>query len=101
MNSFSFCRDNYGASSRWSSDEETIAKAEDAMWTDVAIYLRILTRNGRDAIVRVEDNGFVVTIENDYSDPIMGGMMPMWVDEDEMDAVLDHRSEVKNGDVDQ
>ena len=96
MNSFSFCRDNYGTSSRWGSDEETIAKAEDAMWADVATYLRILARN-----VRVEDNGFVVSVENDYSDPAMGGMVPMWVDEDEMDAVLDHRSEVKNGDVDQ
>lgn len=101
MNSFSFCRDNYGTSSRWGSDEETIAKAEDAMWADVATYLRILARNGRDAIVCVGDNGFVVSIENDYSDPAMGGMRPMWVDEDEMDAVLDHRSGVKNGDVDQ
>lgn len=101
MNSFSFCRDNYGTSSRWGSDEETIAKAEDAMWADVATYLRILARNGRDAIVRVEDNGFVVTVENDYSDPAMGGMVPMWVDEDEMDTVLDHRNEVKNGNVDQ
>ena len=101
MNKFSFCRDNYGYSSRWGSDEESIAKAEDAMWADVATYLRILARNGRDAIVRVEDNGFVVSVENDYSDPEMGGMMPMWVDEDEMDAVLDHRNEVKNGNVDQ
>ena len=101
MNSFSFCRDNYGTSSRWSSDEETITKAEDAMWADVATYLRILARNGRDAIVRVEDGGRVVSIENDYNDPAMGGMMPMWVDEDEMDAVLDHRNEVKNGNVDQ
>ena len=80
---------------------KTITKAEDAMWTDVATYLRILARNRRDAIVRVEDNGFVVSIENDYSDPAMGGMVPMWVDEDEMDAVLDHRNEVKNGNVDQ
>ena len=101
MNSFSFCRDNYGYSSRWGSDEESIAKAEDAMWADVATYLRILARNGRDAIVRVEDGGRVVSIENDYNDPAMGGMMPMWVDEDEMDAVLDHRNEVKNGNVDQ
>ena len=101
MNSFSFCRSNYGASSRWGSDEENITKAEDAMWADVATYLRILARNGRDAIVTVEDGGFVVSVENDYSDPVMGGMMPMWVDEDEMDAVLNHRSEVKNGDVDQ
>ena len=101
MNSFSFCRDNYGASSRWGSDEEATKKAEDAIWSDVATYLRILARNGRDTIVRVEDNGFVVTIENDYSDPIMGGMVPMWVDEDEMDAVLDHRNEVKNGNIDQ
>lgn len=101
MNRFSFCRSNYGASSRWSSDEENITKAEDAMWADVATYLRILGRNGRDAIVTVEDGGFVVSVENDYSDPVMGGMMPMWVDEDEMDAVLNHRSEVKNGDADQ
>ena len=101
MNSFSFCRDNYGTSSRWGSDEETIAKAEDAMWADVATYLHILARNRRDAIVRVEDNGFVVTIENDYSDPIMGGMGAMWGDEDEMDTVLDHGNEVKNGNVDQ
>ena len=101
MNSFSFWRDNDGYSSRGGSDEESIAKAEDAMGTDVATYLRILARNGRDAIVRVEDGGRVVSIENDYNDPAMGGMMPMWVDEDEMDAVLDHRSEVKNGDVDQ
>lgn len=57
MNSFSFCRDNYGTSSRWSSDEETVAKAEDAMWADVATYLRILARNGRNAIVSVEDGG--------------------------------------------
>lgn len=101
MNKFSFCRDNYGYSSRWGSDEESIAKAEDAMWADVATYLRILARNERDAIVSVEDGGRVVSVENDYSDPAMGGMMPMWVDEDEMDAVLNHRSEVKNGDVDQ
>ena len=101
MNSFSFCRDNYRTSSRWSSDEETIKKAEDAMWADVATYLHILGRNGRSAIVTVEDGGFVVNIENDYSEPAMGGMMPMCVDEDEMDAVLNHRSEVKNGDVDQ
>ena len=101
MNRFSFCRDNYGASSRWDSDEETTTKAEDAMWADVATYLRILARNGRDAIVSVEDNGSIVSVENDYSDPAMGGMMPMWVDEDEIDAVLNHRSEVKNGDVDQ
>lgn len=101
MNRFSFCRSNYGASSRWGSDEENITKAEDAMWADVATYLRILARNGRDAIVTVEDGGFVVSVENDYSDPVMGGMMPMWVDEDEMDAVLNHRDEVKNGDVDQ
>lgn len=71
------------------------------MWTDVATYLRILARNGRDAIVRVEDNGFAVTVENDYSDLAMGGMVPMWVDEDEMDAVIDHRNEVKNGNIDQ
>lgn len=101
MNSFSFCRDNYGYSSRWGSDEESIAKAEDGMWADVATYLRILARNGRDAIVSVEDGGRVVSVENDYSDPAMGGMVPMWVDEDEMDAVLDHRNEVKNGNVDQ
>lgn len=101
MNRFSFCRSNYGASSRWGSDEENITKAEDAMWADVATYLRILARNGRDAIVTVEDGGFVVSVENDYSDSAMGGMMPMWVDEDEMDAVLNHRDEVKNGDVDQ
>lgn len=101
MNRFSFCRDNYGTSSRWSSDEENITKAEDAMWADVATYLRILACNGRDAIVTVEDGGFVVSVENDYSDPAMGGMIPMWVDEDEMDAVLNHRDEVKNGDVDQ
>ena len=101
MNRFSYCRNNYGTSSRWSSDEESTAKAEDAMWADVATYLRILARNGRDAIVSVEDGGFVVSVENDYSDSAMGGMMPMWVDEDEMDAVLNHRSEVKNGDVDQ
>ena len=101
MNSFSFCRDNYGTSSRWSSDEETTKKAEDAMWADVATYLRILGRNGRSAIVTVEDGGFVVSIESDYSEAAMGGMMPMWVDEDEMDAVLNHRSEVKNGDADQ
>lgn len=101
MNRFSFCRDNYGTSSRWSSDEETIAKAEDAMWADVATYLRILAHNGRDAIVTVEDGGFVVSIENDYSDPAMGGMVPMWVDEDEMDVVVDHRNQVKNGNVDQ
>ena len=101
MNKFSFCRDNYGYSSRWGSDEESIAKAEDAMWADVATYLRILARNERDAIVSVEDGGRVVSVENDYSDPAMGGMMPMWVDEDEMDAVLDHRDEVKNGNVDQ
>lgn len=43
----------------------------------------------------------MVSVENDYSDSAMGGMMPMWVDEDEMDAVLNHRDEVKNGDVDQ
>ena len=67
----------------------------------MATYLRILARNGRDAIVRVEDNGFVVTVENDYSDPAMGGMMPMGGDEDEMDTVLDHRNEVKNGNVNQ
>lgn len=101
MNRFSFCRDNYGTSSRWSSDEETIAKAEDAMWADVATYLRILAHNGRDAIVTVEDGGFVVSIENDYSDPAMDGMVPMWVDEDEMDVVVDHRNQVKNGNVDQ
>jgi len=101
MNRFSFCRDNYGTSSRWSSDEETIAKAEDAMWADVATYLRILAHNGRDAIVTVEDGGFVVSVENDYSDPAMGGMVPMWVDEDEMDVVVDHRNQVKNGNVDQ
>lgn len=101
MNRFSFCRDNYGTSSRWSSDEESIKKAEDAMWADVATYLRILARNGRSAIVSAEDGGFVVSIENDYSDSAMGGMMPMWVDEDEMDAVLNHRDEVKNGDADQ
>lgn len=101
MNRFSFCCSNYGASSRWGSDEENITKAEDAMWADVATYLRILARNGRDAIVTVEDGGFVVSVENDYSDSAMGGMMPMWVDEDEMDAVLNHRDEVKNGDVDQ
>nr|DAJ89235.1 MAG TPA: hypothetical protein [Caudoviricetes sp.] len=101
MNRFSFCRSNYGASSRWGFDEENITKAEDAMWADVATYLRILARNGRDAIVTVEDGGFVVSVENDYSDSAMGGMMPMWVDENEMDAVLNHRSEVKNGDVDQ
>lgn len=101
MNRFSFCRDNYGTSSRWSSDEEATKKAEDAMWADVATYLRILGCNGRSAIVSVEDGGFVVSIENDYSESAMGGMMPMWVDEDEMDAVLNHRSEVKNGDVDQ
>ena len=58
MNSFSFCRDNYGTSSRWSSDEETIAKAEDAMCADGATYLSILARSRRDAIVRVEDSGF-------------------------------------------
>ena len=46
MNRFSFCRNNYGTSSRWSSDEESTAKAEDAMWADVATYLRILARNG-------------------------------------------------------
>lgn len=101
MNRFSFCCSNYGASSRWGSDEENITKAEDAMWADVATYLRILARNGRDAIVTVEDGGFVVSVENDYSDSAMGDMMPMWVDEDEMDAVLNHRDEVKNGDVDQ
>ena len=101
MNRFSFCRDNYGTSSRWSSDEETIAKAEDAMWADVATYLRILAHNGRDAIVTVEDGGFVVSVENDYSDPAMGGMVPMWMDEDEMDVVVDHRNQVKNGNVDQ
>lgn len=101
MNRFSFCRDNYGTSSRWSSEEETIAKAEDAMWADVATYLRILAHNGRDAIVTVEDGGFVVSVENDYSDPAMGGMVPMWVDEDEMDVVVDHRNQVKNGNVDQ
>ena len=101
MNRFSFCRDNYGTSSRWSSDEETIAKAEDAMWADVATYLRILARNGRDAIVTVEDGGFGVSVENDYSDPAMGGMVPMWADEDEMDVVVDHRNQVKNGNVDQ
>ena len=101
MNRFSFCRDNYGTSSRWSSDEKTIAKAEDAMWADVATYLRILAHNGRDAIVTVEDGGFVVSVENDYSDPAMGGMVPMWVDEDEMDVVVDHRNQVKNGNVDQ
>lgn len=71
------------------------------MWTDVATYLRILARNEQDAIVSVEDGGRVVSIENDYNDPAMGGMMPMWVDEDEMDAVLNHRDEVKNGNVDQ
>ena len=101
MNRFSFCRDNYGTSSRWSSDEETIAKAEDAMWADVATYLRILAHNGRDAIVTVEDGGFVVSVENDYSDTAMGGMVPMWMDEDEMDVVVDHRNQVKNGNVDQ
>ena len=101
MNRFSFCRDNYGTSSRWSSDEETTKKAEDAMWADVATYLRILVRNNHSAIVSAEDGGFVVSVENDYSESAMGGMMPMCVDEDEMDAVLNHRSEVKNGDVDQ
>lgn len=67
----------------------------------MATYLRILARNEQDAIVSVEDGGRVVSIENDYNDPAMGGMMPMWVDEDEMDAVLNHRDEVKNGNVDQ
>ena len=71
------------------------------MWADVATYLRILAHNGRDAIVTVEDGGFVVSVENDYSDPAMGGMVPMWVDEDEMDVVVDHRNQVKNGNVDQ
>ena len=101
MNKFSFCRNNYDNSSQWASDEATTAKAEDAMWADVVMYLRILARNGHDAIVSVEDGGFVVSVENDYSNPAMGGMIPMWVNEDEMCDVLNRRDEVKNGDSDQ
>lgn len=44
MNKFSFCRDNYGYSSRWGSDEESITKAEDVMWQLICVFLLVMSK---------------------------------------------------------
>lgn len=96
MNKFTFSKENYRKAygvSRYESAEVINKRATKKMWKDISEFMATLGVNGQDCIVHQDDFGEVVTVEFDYCEPEMGGMIPTWLTEDEENDIYNARKD--------
>lgn len=70
-------------------DTDTVEEARNAMWNDVAVFLRMLTKNDNIAVVYDDDvDIIIVQYEHNNKADDWGGYNPQWIDEDEYDDFI-------------
>lgn len=76
LNTITFCKEDY--------------ESENKMWSDIALTLKILSRQYI-AVFRCEPGMGIYEIDYNYADPALGDLLPIWATLEERELIKDSR----------
>ena len=76
INTITFCKEDY--------------ESENKMWSDIALTLKILSRQYI-AVFRYEPDVDIYEIDYNYADPALGDLLPIWATPKERELIEDSR----------